>query len=568
MARQKPLPRSQRRVIDRSLQHRREDTIQDVSVSLMDMDSTIMFYFENVIKPTVVENGETVKVPIMYSSPERWAAVQKTGFMRDSKRQIILPVIAFRRTGMEKDETIPVDKMDPEDPKLHYAFEKKYTQKNRYDNFSIQQGLLPQREYYNVAMPDYMVLSYDFIVWTHYIEQMNKLVERINWSAGSYWGEPNKMRFRTNIDSYTDTTEVTDRDRVVKTEFSVTLRGYLIPEAYNELVGPHITNKHLTPKRIIMQPEVDVPVAALMSELAGAEAFPDAAQIAAGGTQPVILSEQFTLSSGTGITLTNDGEPFDGSFAITHEISIPQEIAIDSNVQFNAVTASSILLGSNTFTQTGVDSSFSVTGSLVTSGDLTVNGNTNILGTLTAQEFHTEYISGSIIFTSGSTKFGDTLDDTHYFTGSMYVTGSWGINGSNDITKITNDVTLAESSTTSLATENAIKTYLDVTVANTDSRLQYLRKQYVKISTTLVGNSTASFSAVTASVPAAVPGLEALTSTTEHDFLFFINGQYMEHDALEIQQANGAFYLKVDTDSIGYVLESDDEILAWGKFDS
>ena len=568
MARQKPLPRSQRRVIDRSLQHRREDTIQDVSVSLMDMDSTIMFYFENVIKPTVVENGETVKVPIMYSSPERWAAVQKTGFMRDSKRQIILPVIAFRRTGMEKDETIPVDKMDPEDPKLHYAFEKKYTQKNRYDNFSIQQGLLPQREYYNVAMPDYMVLSYDFIVWTHYIEQMNKLVERINWSAGSYWGEPNKMRFRTNIDSYTDTTEVTDRDRVVKTEFSVTLRGYLIPEAYNELVGPHITNKHLTPKRIIMQPEVDVPVAALMSELAGAEAFPDAAQIAAGGTQPVILSEQFTLSSGTGITLTNDGEPFDGSSAITHEISIPQEIAIDSNVQFNAVTASSILLGSNTFTQTGVDSSWGVTGNVNVTGNLTVGNNTTIGGTLVAQEFHTEYISGSIIFTSGSTKFGDTLDDTHYFTGSMHVTGSWGINGSNDITKITNDVTLAESSTTSLATENAIKTYMDVTVANTDSRLQYLRKQYVKISTTLVGNSTASFSAVTASSPAAVPGLEALTSTTEHDFLFFINGQYMEHDALEIQQANGAFYLKVDTDSIGYVLEGDDEILAWGKFDS
>jgi hypothetical protein len=42
----------------------------------------------------------------------------------------------------------------------------------------------------------------------------------------------------------------------------------------------------------------------------------------------------------------------------------------------------------------------------------------------------------------------------------------------------------------------------------------------------------------------------------------------MEHDALTIQQANGAFYLKVDTDSIGYVLESDDEIIAWGKFNA
>ena len=38
--------------------------------------------------------------------------------MRDSKRQIILPV-RIRRTGMEKDDTI-VDKIDPLDPKLFY----------------------------------------------------------------------------------------------------------------------------------------------------------------------------------------------------------------------------------------------------------------------------------------------------------------------------------------------------------------------------------------------------------------------------------------------------------------
>ena len=42
----------------------------------------------------------------------------------------------------------------------------------------------------------------------------------------------------------------------------------------------------------------------------------------------------------------------------------------------------------------------------------------------------------------------------------------------------------------------------------------------------------------------------------------------MEHDALTIQQSGISFYLQVDTDSIGYVLESDDEILAWGKFNS
>ena len=76
MARNKPLPRSQRKTVNRALQRKRTDDIQDISVSLMDMDSTIMYYFENVIKPQVVENGETIKVPIMYASPERWAAVQ------------------------------------------------------------------------------------------------------------------------------------------------------------------------------------------------------------------------------------------------------------------------------------------------------------------------------------------------------------------------------------------------------------------------------------------------------------------------------------------------------------
>jgi len=563
MARNKPVPRSQRKIITRASQLRRDtDDVKDVSVSLMDMDSAIMYYFENVIKPQIVENGETIKVPIMYASPERWFAVQNTGFMRDKKRQIILPAIAFRRTGMEKDETIPVDKMDPENPKLHWWFEKKYTDNNRYDAFSVQQGITPQREYYNVAVPDYMILSYDFIIWTSYIEQMNKLVERINWSAGSYWGEPNQMRFRTNIDSFSDSTEVSDRERIVKTEFSVTLKGYLIPEAYNELVGPHTIQKYLTPKTLVINAETDVGVQSLMDQLAGGETFPDAAQaITTGGTQTFTLANPLTISSGTGVTILNEGETFDGSQPVIHEISIGQSVASSSNVIFNQVTASSALvIGSSTFTGTGLDTDLTVSGDF-TGGSLVVTGDATIAGNLIAQEFHTEYISGSIIFTSGSTQFGNTLDDTHYFTGSMYVTGSWKL-GETSVVEISDDTTLADSSATAVVTENAAKTYIDNSITGGGGTITYLRKQYVKISSALVNTSTASFSAVTASAP------DGVTSTTEHDFLFFINGQYMEHDAIEIQQASSTLYLKVDTDSIGYELESDDEILAWGKFNS
>ncbi|WP_248792126.1 hypothetical protein, partial [Escherichia coli] len=50
---------------------------------------------------------------------------------------------------------------------------------------------------------------------------------------------------------------------------------------------------------------------------------------------------------------------------------------------------------------------------------LTVTGDAVVTGKLTAQEFHTELVSASIIFESGSTKLGDSLDDIHQFTGSV-----------------------------------------------------------------------------------------------------------------------------------------------------
>jgi hypothetical protein len=59
-----------------------------------------------------------------------------------------------------------------------------------------------------------------------------------------------------------------------------------------------------------------------------------------------------------------------------------------------------------------------------------------------------------------------------------------------------------------------------------------------------------------------------MTATTENDFVFFINGQYMEHDAIQIKQSSTTFLLIVDNESIGYDMEADDEVLAVGKFNS
>ena len=561
MATNKPLPRKKRVINRGTLLSRKEGDIKNPSVTLMDIDGAILHYFEKVIKPSVEDNGENVKVPVMYASPERWKAIQRDGFMKDKKRQTITPVIAYRRTSIEKDESLPIDKLDANNPHHFYTFEKKFSNVNRYDNFSTQIGLLPQREYYNVTMPDYVTITYDFIVWTTYIEQMNKIVERVVYSDGAYWGDPDKMKFRTSIDSFTDATEVSDAERLVRTTFSVTMKGYLLPEGNFE--HRSTTQKYLTPKKVLFGAEVDTNVSKVSGK-AGQflnEIADSSDKIGMGSPSETLgttLTFPLVLNAGTGVSLSRDGIEFNGSSRLEQTISIGQSVATTANVTFNQVSASSLILDSTTYDGGNVTGDMNFTGSLTTDGDMTVTGNATIGGIVTAQEFHTEFISGSIIYASGSTQFGDTLDDTHIFTGSLQITGSVSLNNYT-VDEISNDTSLTDGSETALITEHAVKNYTTTTV---DAEQEYLRKNFVKTTNSISAPASASFTAVTASAPA------TLTSTTENDFIFFINGQYMEHDALEIQQVGSVFVLKVDNDSIGYNLESDDEILAIGKFNS
>ena len=561
MATNKPLPRKKRVINRGTLLARTENDIKNPSVTLMDMDSAILHYFEKVIKPSVEDNGENVKVPVMYASPERWKAIQRDGFMKDKKRQTITPVIAYRRTSIEKDESLPIDKLDANNPHHFYTFEKKFSDVNRYDNFSTQIGLLPQREYYNVTMPDYVTLTYDFIIWTSYIEQMNKIVERVTYSDGAYWGDPDKMKFRTSVESFTDATEVSDAERLVRTTFTVTMRGYLLPEGNFD--HRSTTQKYLTPKKVVFGTEVDTKVNNVSGKVGQFlnEVSDGSDKIGVGSpsdTAGTSLTYPLVLNAGTGVSLSRDGVEFNGASRLEQIFSIGQSVATTANVTFNQVSASSLILDSTTYDGGNVTGDMNFTGSLTTTGDMTVVGNATIGGIVTAQEFHTEFISGSIIYASGSTQFGDTLDDTHVFTGSLLLTGSLALNNYS-VTEISNDATLGDASATALVTEYAVKTFTSDTI---EVEQTYLRKQFVKTTSSITAPASASFSAVTASAPS------TLTSTTENDFIFFINGQYMEHDALEIQQLGSVFVLKVDNDSIGYNLESDDEILAIGKFNS
>jgi len=366
------------------------------------------------------------------------------------------------------------------------------------------------------------------------------------------------MRFRTRIDSFSDASQV-DGERLIKTTFSVTLNGYILPETFN---GKTTTQKYLTPKKLIMRESADT----TLIDDKGRVSLADNAAV--DGAEPtrelfsISITNPFTITQGTGVIVSNNGSSFDGSSALAQQFSIGQSVRTTDSPVFNSLTANSVSIGSATTTITdgAFDSDMDISGSVEVTGSLSVGGNLAVTGSITSNILVEQITTRSVNYSTGSNAFGDDLNDLHRFTGSLDVTGSFKLNGY-QVNEISNDSNFTDGSTTALVTENALKAFNPS--STTTDETTYLRKQFFKTSAGISGSNTASFTALTASAPSGV------TATTENDFVFFVNGQYMEHDALDIQQKNSTeFLLKVNTTSIGYSLESDDEILAIGKFNS
>jgi hypothetical protein len=206
------------------------DTVKPFSIGIQDIDESIFYYFQNVIKPFVIQNGERLEVPIIYGSPEKWKSFQKDGYYRDSQGRIMMPIIMFKRDSIDKVRTI-ANKLDANNPNNVSISRKKYSPQNGYDNFSVLNNVVPQKTNYAVVIPDYITVTYSCAVNTYYMDQLNKIVEAIEYASDSYWGDPSKFQFRAMIDSFAIKTELSDKEeRTVSSTFSIKLNGYIIPD--------------------------------------------------------------------------------------------------------------------------------------------------------------------------------------------------------------------------------------------------------------------------------------------------------------------------------------------------
>lgn len=223
------------------------------SVNIVDVDTAILSYLEDV-GIHVESNGERIPVPVIYGSPEKWKRASDKGFIRDEKGQVQLPLIMFKRNNLSPDDNI--DRKFNKGERISYTTG--YSKKNKFDKFSKQVGLKPTQEIYKVRVGDHVQMDYEFIMWTEYVSHTNQLIEQLNWNSNEYWGVSDGKKFKSSIDSFSTSIDVADgSDRIVRTNFTLNVKGYLLPDSVEDSEMDEQVKKGYTTQKTVMISEVE-----------------------------------------------------------------------------------------------------------------------------------------------------------------------------------------------------------------------------------------------------------------------------------------------------------------------
>lgn len=242
---------------NRALDTKLEEPTEEISVGLMDITTSIITYFRDVIKPTITDlDGNRIGVPIRYALPEKWKQVQKDAKDRDKFEKISeVPLLLMKRDNIKRGTlNNPVNKY------LERSFHSVgWNPRNKYDRFATVNDITPSQRYVSIMVPDYYDLMFSCIIWTPTIQQLDEVIEQISFEAENYWGEKNRYKFKTSVEEFTDSTELpADQDRIVRSEFTMKVNAYLLPESTVDRFGKpsKVNQTRFTPKKLVIRERV------------------------------------------------------------------------------------------------------------------------------------------------------------------------------------------------------------------------------------------------------------------------------------------------------------------------
>jgi hypothetical protein len=220
-----------------------KDYTKNYAITLKDVDGAMLSHIKKVLRPKVKESNEMVDVPVLYGNEERWVSAKKRGYLRDEQGTLMLPLIMLRR--ISHDTNLMSGQRYSHDVNNEYASilrTSKWSKNNRYDRFSVQTGKKPVYENILTTMPNFRTITYDFVLWTNYMEQMNELVELFIEENNKYWGESEGYKFLVNSETISDSSDVAqDGERFIKMNLQLFAQAYLLPEYVSSVVTEKIT---------------------------------------------------------------------------------------------------------------------------------------------------------------------------------------------------------------------------------------------------------------------------------------------------------------------------------------
>lgn len=248
----------------RETQIRRDkDKVKSLGVTLYDIDFAVKSFIDNKMQIKIEDNGESINVPTIYANAEKWASIQKDGFLKDKKGKTFAPLITFRRSDVTIVPEMRKNKVATTN-QIRYIMKQPYNTNQPYDKFSLQYGRQKSYEYFTTPVPDYVDVTYDFIMWCEYQTQLNYVIENFIYYGGQSFGEKNFFKFATNLENVTmEDNNTTGQDRLVRANFQLKVHGYLVPK---DISTETTTKRLVSPNKIKFVSETFSDIDRILSE--------------------------------------------------------------------------------------------------------------------------------------------------------------------------------------------------------------------------------------------------------------------------------------------------------------
>ncbi len=215
---------------------------------LEDVDLAFKMWWNEKLNVFITDKDDNQKkVPVFFFSSERWSKAREDGGVRNKDGTLVLPLIAIIRS--------PAPSISNDGPagRSFADTTKEYTVAQEIDpKSSLVKELVKKRpfgfdptapifEVYTVPVPDHYQLVYQVKIWTSYIEDINKIIEKIGQeldfvSEKSFqFATPDGYYFIAfQDDDFNDESnleEYSGNERLIRVGTTFTVPAHILPES-------------------------------------------------------------------------------------------------------------------------------------------------------------------------------------------------------------------------------------------------------------------------------------------------------------------------------------------------